>query len=429
MTPHARVAAAIEILDEIARRPAPADAVLAAYWRVRRYAGSRDRAAVADLVFRQFRARARMDWCLAQCRAEPDSRLRILATLVLVDGLGDETVAGLFAGDVHAAGELSPAERAVARRLTRESPDSVDMPEAVRVECPPWAEDELRRGLGDSFAAALAALREPAPVDLRVNTLRGTREQALAALAGDGIEAVPTPYSPVGLRLDRRVALSATRAWRDGLVEVMDEGSQLLASLVAAEPGHAVVDFCAGAGGKTLALAAAMGNRGRIIAADTDAERLARARPRLKRAGVDTVTLRTLASERDKWVKRAAGRFDRVLVDAPCSGTGTWRRSPDARWTGLSPSPEVVAPRQEAILASAARLVKPGGRLVYAVCSLTGAEGPDRIARFLEAMPDFRPLPASEVLPDVATGDVLRLDPASHGTDGFFAAVLEHNPA
>lgn len=277
-----------------------------------------------------------------------------------------------------------------------------------------------------------------APVDLRVNTLKThDRETALAALAAEGVEASVTDLSPLGLRLPAgRVNLPATKAFKDGLVEVQDEGSQLVALLTDARPGMAVVDFCAGAGGKTLGLAANMANKGRLIACDVSAGRLERSAARLKRAGAHNVTRRVLTSESDKWIKRHAKGFDRVLVDAPCTGTGTWRRNPDARWR-LSPEQlDDLTSRQASILDSARRLVKPGGRLVYATCSLLPEENTNQIEAFLARWKDaegWRPLSIAEVwetaagtpCPVDADATTLSLTPARHGTDGFFTAVLQ----
>ena len=248
------------------------------------------------------------------------------------------------------------------------------MPRAVANDLPDWLEPYLERVFGKSLEREMAALNAPAPIDLRVNLLKTDRETARRALAAEGVRAEPTPWSPLGLRLSERMPLSGLTAFKDGLVEVQDEGSQLAALLADARPGMRVVDFCAGAGGKTLALAAGMDNRGQLVACDVSARRLERAAQRLRRAGVSNVERRALASERDKWVKRHAGGFDRVLVDAPCIGTGTWRRNPDAKWRSRPEDLAELIERQQQILRSAARLVRPGGRLVYATCSLLREE-------------------------------------------------------
>jgi 16S rRNA (cytosine967-C5)-methyltransferase len=276
----------------------------------------------------------------------------------------------------------------------------------------------------------MAALDRPAPLDLRVNLLAGGRDAAVAALARDGIQARPTQWSPLGLRLDKRVALQTVAAWKNGLVEVQDEGSQLVALLLGATAGMRVVDFCAGAGGKTLAIAAGMANKGQIVACDTSAKRLEGAVLRLRRAGVHNVERRVLESERDKWVKRHAGGFDRVLADAPCTGTGTWRRNPDGRWRLTETDIAELVDLQARILDSCARLVKPGGRLVYATCSILPDENERQVERFLAANAEFAVVPVAAAWPaevpnPVGDAPFLRLTPAQHGTDGFFAALLE----
>jgi len=270
-----------------------------------------------------------------------------------------------------------------------------------------------------------------ASTDLRVNTLKATREEAIAAMKAEGITAAPTQLSPVGLRVHGRPPLATLQCFKDGLIEVQDEGSQLVALLADARPGMRVADFCAGAGGKTLAIAAQMRNKGKIVACDVLEGRIDRAAVRFNRAGVHNVERKALSSERDQWVKRHAGTFDRVLVDAPCTGTGTWRRNPDAKW---KLTPEDVAELEQVqrnILDSAWRLVKPGGRLIYATCSLLAEENEAQIEAFLAAHADFKPVPVGEVWPGAVGGDcpatsaTLSLTPAQHGTDGFFAAVLE----
>ncbi|MGC2414556.1 MAG: RsmB/NOP family class I SAM-dependent RNA methyltransferase, partial [Stellaceae bacterium] len=261
--------------------------------------------------------------------------------------------------------------------------------------------------------------------------LKTDRDGARRALAAEGIVAEPTPWSPLGLRLKHRAPLAGTAAFKEGLVEVQDEGSQLAALLVDARPGMRVVDFCAGAGGKTLALAAQMANRGKLVACDVAEWRLERAGKRLRRAGISNVERRALADERDPWVKRHAKSFDRVLVDAPCLGIGSWRRNPDGKWRTTPTDLAELVPRQREILASAARLVKPGGRLTYVTCSLLREENEAQAEGFLAASPDFAPYPVSRAWADTIGGrspggdDYLRLTPARHGTDGFFVAQFE----
>ena len=280
----------------------------------------------------------------------------------------------------------------------------------------------------------MAALNTPAPTDLRVNSLKADRAMARAALAAEGVMTEPTPWSPIGLRLAERVTLGGRTALKDGLVEVQDEGSQLTALLVDARPGMRVVDFCAGAGGKTLALAASMANRGRLVACDVSVHRLERATRRLRRSGVGNVERRTLTSERDKWVKHHAGGFDRVLVDAPCLGIGAWRRNPGDKWRVTKEDLAHLVVRQREIVSNAARLVRPGGRLIYATCSLLHEENEAQAEALLAALPEFSVVPAAQVWHETIGGTApggeryLRLTPARHGTDGFFIAIFEREP-
>ncbi len=329
---------------------------------------------------------------------------------------------------VSAPRRSSPAEDRLARALDGRSLTHPEMPRAVACDLPDWLEPRLAAVYGRHLEDEMAALNAPAPLDLRVNLIKTDRDGARRALAAEHIQAEPTPWSPLGLRLRHRVPLATLAAFKDGLVEVQDEGSQLAALLADARPGLRVVDFCAGAGGKTLALAAEMQNRGKLVACDTAAWRLERAGIRLRRAGISNVERRPLSSERDLWVKRHAKSFDRVLVDAPCLGIGSWRRNPDGKWRATPNDLAELVVRQRDILASAARLVKPGGRLVYVTCSLLREENEDQADAFLAASPDFALYPAERAWKETIGGhcpggdDYLRLTPARHGTDGFFVA-------
>lgn len=299
---------------------------------------------------------------------------------------------------------------------------------------PDWLAEPLKARLGEEeFWRLAAALNEPAPLDLRVNALKLKREEAQAQLKAAGIEATPTPYSPLGLRIDGKPALNKLEIFTSGGVEVQDEGSQLLALLLAPKRGEMVVDFCAGAGGKTLALGAAMRNTGRLYAFDVSGHRLDALKPRLARSGLSNVYPAQIAHERDDRIKRLAGKIDRVLIDAPCSGLGTLRRNPDLKWRQSPQGVVELQAKQRAILASAARLVKPGGRLVYATCSLLDAENEVIAAEFAAAHPDFKLLPADEALAKaqvegaggLVENGALRLWPHRHATDGFFAIAWE----
>ena len=435
MTPGARLQTAIEYLDQIETDATrPADAILADGFRKRRYAGSKDRAEIAELVYGVLRRRAQVDWWLDRFSAPVSGRSRVFAYSVLTQRLAVSALPARGDADPYAPDAADPAERDLLQHLEGAALDDPSQPDAVRSNFPDWAAGRLSEQFPGRIDALAAALSAEAPVDIRANSLKTTREEVQARLAADGIETTPCPLSPIGLRLTRRRPLTGTAAFKDGLFEVQDEGSQLVALLVDAQPGQKVVDFCAGAGGKTLALAGRMENRGRIIACDTSEVRLGRAADRLKRAGAFTVERRVLSSARDKWVKRRAGRFDggfdRVLVDAPCSGTGTWRRNPDQKWRQSEQDLAELTALQTEILSSAARLVSPGGRLIYATCSLLREENADRISAFLAERSDFFLSPYGEIWKDVAAGapptdgEMLTLTPAEHGTDGFFVAIL-----
>jgi len=430
VTPAAQTAAAIELLAAIAADGRPADAVAGYYFKTRRYIGSKDRRAISVRVWGALRRRARLGWWLNELGAEDFPRERVLADLVLTERLGEPDLKHLFSGEKNAPEKLTAADKRLIEQLTGKDIFNHAMPAWVRGEFPQWIEPRLSDLFGEDLSREMGVMREEAPVDLRVNTLATDRDSAQAALVKEGLKSEPTPLSPVGLRLPARVALTAQGLFKQGLIEVQDEGSQLVALLTGAQPGQAVLDLCAGAGGKTLALAASMKNKGRLVACDTHAARSERAVQRLRRAGVHNVTRHVLEGEGDKWLKRQKGSFDRVLVDAPCSGTGTWRRNPDAKWRSTEQGLTELVALQGKILNQAAGLVKPGGRVVYATCSLLPEENEAQIEAFLAAHADFTRLPVTEVwgetigTPCPVSGPYLRLTPAGHNTDGFFAAVL-----
>ena len=423
MTPAARLAAAIDLLAQIAAKPRrPADASANDFFRDRRFIGSGDRRAVSDRAWQVLRARRRLAWWLDGQGAPATPRLMVAASLLL-EGWTPSGLAQSFSGGRFGPDPLQPPEQRALAALEGHTLDHPDMPDAVRLEVPDWILPRLQARFGDALAPEMAAMLSPASLDLRANALKGTREQARAALAAEGIESEPTPLSPWGLRVPGRRAITTGPAFQSGLVEIQDEGSQLVAALVGAGADMRVADWCAGAGGKTLAMAAGMGNRGHIAACDVSAPRLEGAVRRLRRAGVHNVE-RHLVTSGDKWAKRRAGSFDRVLVDAPCTGTGTWRRNPDARQRLVERDLLELLPKQAAILDDAARLVRPGGQLVYATCSLLLDENEGQVASFLQRHPDYRLRDAADTgLP--GPGPYLQLTPRGHGTDGFFGAVLE----
>jgi 16S rRNA (cytosine967-C5)-methyltransferase len=411
---------AAALLAGIVDGPPPADRRIEAYFKAHPRLGSRDRGQVAEAAYACLRRLALLRH-VAGAGAGADAWL---AVHLLEGGASARALEQLgYRGE----GELEG--RALAARLR--TLDAKALPRAVRLNLPDWLLERLDAQIGAEETDALAAaLDQNAPLDVRTNPLKADREGVRARLAAEGHRLEPTPWSPFGLRRADRAPLFASEAFRDGLFEVQDEGSQLLALLVEPRRRETVVDYCAGAGGKALQLAAQMANTGTVYAFDVSAHRLERIRPRLRRAGVDNVQPVAITGAGDARARRLHGKADRVLVDAPCSGTGTLRRNPDIKWrpTDLA----ALAAVQGGILADAAALVRPGGRLVYATCSLLREENEDVVAAFLAGHPDFAVVPAGEILarrqvtlPDAA--DFLRLWPHRHGTDGFFGAALSRS--
>ena len=417
MHPKALLEACTELVGAVLKFDAPADNIVSSFLRRHRELGPRERHTLAETAYSVLRRRLLYQHLAQGASASIERRLAILG----------------WAGD---AAFLRAALDAHEQKwlLQAQGVDRSTLAPKLRHNLPDWIAQPLQQQLGDeSFWALVASLDEPAPLDLRVNTLKGKREAAQAALAGAGIEAVPTPYSPWGLRIHGRPALQKLPVFTSGEVEVQDEGSQLLALLTDAKRGEMVVDFCAGAGGKTLALGASMRNTGRLYAFDTAGHRLEALKPRLARSGLSNVYPVQIAHERDERIKRLAGKIDRVLVDAPCSGLGTLRRNPDLKWRQSPAAVQELRAKQSAILAGAARLLRPGGRLVYATCSLLASENESVCEGFAHDHPGFASLPVDALLTELkvaaaaslTTAGHLRLWPHLHATDGFFAAVWQ----
>jgi 16S rRNA (cytosine967-C5)-methyltransferase len=422
--PAARLQATLDLMCDVESAPRPADAVISAWFRTRRSFDESDRGSILELLYALLRHRARLGWWLERHGQRDIPRNRLLAWLTLAEGKTPDQIKRLLDGAV----ALTGPESALLVKMKGSTIVHPDMPEEVRVECPAWALAPLQRRFGEAFGAEMAATLTPPPLHLRVNPIKATRESVLRDLKDIGLPAKATRLAPYGIRLHERLSLARLPGLKSGEIEIQDEGSQIVAQLVDARPGERVVDFCAGAGGKTLAIAAQMNNKGHVVACDVNEARLKRCAERLRGAGIHNAETRVLASETDRWVKRHKGGFDRVLVDAPCSGTGTWRRNPDARWRAPDLGLENLVVLQARILASAARLVKPAGRLVYATCSMLSEENEAQVAAFLAAHPDFFVVPLREVAPQVtdsAHPDHLSLTPLRHETDGFFAAILQ----
>ncbi|MYN01759.1 class I SAM-dependent methyltransferase [Pseudoduganella sp. DS3] len=407
------------VLREIMRFTAPADTTLSFFFKAHPKLGGRERGAIAEAVYAVLRNKA-----FFTDRAEAGSggaTMRRLVLLGMADAVGFDALPG-----------LSEDESAW---LTRQLEiDRTLLHKSMRANMPKWLFDKLVEQYGEDETLALAdALNTPAPLDLRVNAMKTDRDAVIAELATAPIVAEPTPFAPLGLRLRKKPALQNLPLFKSGAIEVQDEGSQLLAQILGAKRGEMVVDFCAGAGGKTLALGAQMRNTGRLYAFDVSEKRLSKLKPRLARSGLSNVHPVAIAHERDAKVKRLAGKIDRVLVDAPCSGMGTLRRNPDVKWRQDESAIGEMHEKQVSILDGASRLVKGGGRLVYATCSLLNEENDAVAKQFIETHPDFVLVPMSQVLAEqkianLEMGDYLKLLPHKHQTDGFFAAVFERKP-
>jgi 16S rRNA (cytosine967-C5)-methyltransferase len=390
----------------------PADAAVSRYLRAHPILGQQDRAFVAETVFAVLR-RLRL---LETLTAGRDPRRLVLAALTRLRGLSLR--------ELDTA--VKPRERDWLADLKARAEDSSL---AARCDFPDWLLARLRRQYGEEELLALGqSLQHGAPLDLRVNVQKAEREAVLARLAADGIGARATPYSPVGVRLEGKPQINRHPLFLQGAIEIQDEGSQLLCQLLAPRRGEMVADFCAGAGGKTLALGAMMRSSGRLYAFDISEKRLADLKPRLARSGLSNVHPHWIANENDARLKRLAGKLDRVLVDAPCTGLGTLRRNPDLKWRQDEQTLAGRRAKQDVILAAAARLVKPGGVMLYATCSLLDEENAEVVESFLAKHAQFELRPANAALAqqriELDTGKYLCLAPHLHGTDGFFAALL-----
>ncbi len=429
MTPPARLAAAIEILDSVLASRETAEETVRRWGRAHRFAGSKDRRAIADHVFAALRARALAEWVFGAATG------RGLLIASLLPDL--ETVEGLFTGEGHAPEPLAAAERTGLLSQIQDAPDW------ARAGVPAWLASRFADRFGDSWtqeAAAAALVR--APIDLRVNTLRGPVDKALNLLAQDDVRPDRTALSALGLRLPAGYErdVQSLRAFASGWIEVQDEASQVAAALLGAAPGAVVVDYCAGGGGKTLAFAAAMGGSGRLVSCDVDRRRLTALQERAARAGAQAEIL--VLGPHGEGAETLDAQADYVFVDAPCSGSGTWRRHPEAAWRLTPETLERLSRLQARILDRAAQLVRPGGRLAYATCSMLGEENEAPVEAFLALHEEFRPLPVVQAActPGLTSfgrervaalahgGHTLQLTPKNAGTDGFFTALFERRP-
>ena len=425
MHPKALLDACAELVRLTLTLEHPADAVVSRFFRDNRNLGPRERATLAETVYTVLRKKLLFDHLAPSGSGPRERRYAIL---------------GFYGPRDFLSSALSEQEKAWLANCDAVRP--ADLMERHRHNLPEWLVEPLKAQLGDGFWPLVDSLSQSAPLDLRVNVLKEKRADVQKELAREAIKSVATPYSPWGLRIDGKPALTRLDVFSRGAVEVQDEGSQLLALLLDAKRGEMVVDFCAGAGGKTLAIGATMRSTGRLYAFDVSGHRLDALKPRLARSGLSNVHPAAIAHERDDRVKRLAGKMDRVLVDAPCSGLGTLRRNPDLKWRQSPKAVEELVAKQTAILASAARLLKSGGRLVYATCSILPQENEEIARAFSAANPEFVPLNMRELLEQLKVeqaaslcsgpvqegeqgGEFLRLWPHLHATDGFFAAAWE----
>ena len=429
MTPAARLSAAIEVIETIEAGRIPAAQALKEWGIAHRFAGSGDRAAIAGLVWDMLRRWASSAYLMDDASA----RGRALGMLKLERGLDAEKIAALCDGGRFAPAPLSETERRALDARTLEG-----APPPVAGDYPEWLDPYLEQAFGADRVAEATAMASRAPLDLRVNSLKAKRDKVQAALSHLGPK--PTPFSPLGLRIElsadaRNPGIQAEEAFIKGLVEVQDEGSQIAALFAAAKPGEQVIDLCAGAGGKTLALAAMMAGKGRLIATDRDKRQLAPIHERLSRAGVHNAEVRAPKGEADPLADIKASA-DLVLIDAPCTGTGTWRRNPDAKWRMRPGALEIRLKDQAEVLDRAVTLVKPGGRIAYITCSVLPAENGEQIRSFLGRHPDFTLVPPAEtvtVLWDKAedfaaaalqSPEGWLMTPRRTATDGFFVSIL-----
>ena len=396
----------------------PADAILRRHFQDNPMLGAQDRAVVAETVFGILRHR----FFLESLSKQTTPRTLVLAYLVKFQGMNLREFSGM----------ISEAETKWLAEIKAIKPDAASL--EILAEFPEWLVKKLQDFMIDDEIVELGvSLQQSAPLDLRVNTFLAKREQVLEILQQDGIEAQPTPYSPCGIRLNGKPAINRHPLFLSGHIEVQDEGSQLLGYLLAPKRGEMVVDFCAGAGGKSLLLGALMYSKGRLYAFDISEKRLNNLKPRFKRSGLSNLHVQRIDSENDSKIKRLAGKIDRVLIDAPCSGLGTLRRNPDLKWRQSPQSIEELKTKQAAILTAAADLLKPGGRLVYATCSFLPEENQQVVQDFLNTHPQFNLLNCAELLSQqkipLDTGEFLRLFPKQHQTDSFFAAALVRSEA
>tara|TARA_B100000676_G_scaffold67991_1_gene68120 strand:+ start:3801 stop:5090 length:1290 start_codon:yes stop_codon:yes gene_type:complete len=425
MTPSARCQAAIELLETIESSLQPADTVLQSYFRKRRYAGGGDRRAIRSLVYAVLRKREQLDWWCRRSGGEINSRQRVLAAICF--GLAWEGVNlnAVFCNDRYGTQSLNIDEKRRSEAWLLDNLENSEQPENIRLNFPEWLNGAFSKTLLPNLAEELQALNSEATVDLRVNSLKSSRDAVIGMLSVEGIKASPMNFAPNGIRLHKRYPLRHLEIFKKGLFEPQDESSQIAVELIGAALGDKILDFCAGGGGKALALSAAMENCGQIVLHDVNERRLVKAERRLERAGVTIC-------ERLKNPNAAKDEFDIVIIDAPCSGSGVWRRNPERKWRITPTFLKQLIETQATLLEDAARFVRPGGKLAYMTCSVLEAENAAQIEKFVMASPNpFDLIPVSEKscefkgLKTQNACETLLLTPWNHQTDGFFIALLK----
>jgi 16S rRNA (cytosine967-C5)-methyltransferase len=431
MTPSARCQAAIDILDVIEETTRAADSIIRGYFRARRYAGSGDRRAIQALVYVILRKRGQLDWWCQRVGIEITSRLRVLIALILCSPWEGITPEDAFLLGKYGPDSLLENEAAVIAALRGESLDHSEQPECISLNIPVWLEGLFCPKIKDNYKIEIKSMESEADVDLRVNTLKSNRDEVLSELRASGIKGMPTPFAPQGIRLERRSPLTGLLAFRNGLFEPQGEASQLAAALAGVKPDQSVLDLCAGTGGKALAIAACMRNEGRLVLHDIDPVRLRRAEGRMQRAGVNIHENQVITADLGLENISNEEKYDNVIIDAPCSGSGVWRRNPEAKWRLNAKRLGEHTVQQNDLLKIGAKAVRPGGRLVYMTCSILAVENRDRIDEFLTTVgtnfelvtpaADWRRVTGQKF--DAAGAD-LQLTPARYGTDGFYVAIL-----
>ncbi|MBP6986613.1 MAG: RsmB/NOP family class I SAM-dependent RNA methyltransferase [Alphaproteobacteria bacterium] len=429
----AQIQAVIELLAEIEATGAPADNVASQFFRYRRYIGAGDRRVISALAFKVLRHQGKLNWWASYMGLSDvqKPRRQTMLGLIFLEGVPPKELDEIFSSEEYGPTALTSLEMYALEKFKVRSLDHKEMPEHIRLDLPEWAYLRLKAVFGEDLDAEVEALNQQAPLDLRINTLKVTKDHVLHKFNKLGWDVEETKLSPLGLRMNRGKPLTNSEMFKNGSVEVQDEGSQIVSLLCDAQPGQAVLDMCAGAGGKTLVLASTMQNKGRLLATDVHEHRLTKAKLRLRKAGVNNHEIKVLDENANQWFRRQTGRFDRVLIDVPCSGSGTWRRNPDLKNRFNENDLNELVEKQREIMENAYPLLKSGGVLVYATCSLYREENEDQIENFLRKHPEFEILPVPEVWERCVGGscpvttDMLRLSPFKNHTDGFFTALLK----